>query len=406
MSLSRIERIIKSNEFKQIIAEHTNKNYVINNLIKYMNDSDKIDKDVILSINRLRRFPYLLTGSETKIMQSFFEDLICADQVIDVSLWEKSKNNLYNLSDNALQIVEAVLMSTGHFQEALGVFKLFINILLHQAEKKTRMKVNYLWAQVYAPLFNISRSTVEISNPYLFPYNRMPFEVLKSIFITKDYSVKDITMDDTFSKFICGKKVLVIGPAPIKCYEDLVSYDTVIVINYRGNELYSERLKNAKNVVTYYNYEAEDIINNETKDMLNNVDYACFREIRYDYQYQILKQKKGRVYHCLDGMQLFGQPYILQNILFDLLCYAPKSIKLCCFTLYATSQSYGKGYVNKNNAIYKRYRAFAKHNIINQFMYLVTLFNLGLISTDPFLEKLITDGPEKYLYKINSLYVS
>lgn len=406
MSVATIERYLLSNELGELITKKMHASESIERIITDIYDNTRnVD---ISDIQALRAFPILVPRSDLK---KLYELLSITDPRKQLSVDELQyyEDVSFLLSSRSLKLLEQILLSTGCFFEANVVFQTLVKKVLIKSNKKHHPKSferDLLWALIYSESFRSNIAKNKISNPYIFKKNRDDFDSLMRCFDCSSKNLYD-GEDNIFTELISGKNILVIGPAPIDIdYETIKNYDCYVVINYKGTEKYSGFISTYSPIISYYNYEAEEKISQGDFNCFDQLDYICFRQPRFNYQYAEIKNGRARVYTTLDGMQLFGQPYILQNILFDLLRYNPKSIKLMCFSLYATSVSYENGYINSSIVSRDRLFGFAKHNIINQFLYLKSLRDLHKIQFDDFGEKLIDAGLENYLKKMKQLYAS
>ncbi|MGP4060490.1 hypothetical protein [Halobacillus sp. H74] len=212
--------------------------------------------------------------------------------------------------------------------------------------------------------------------------------------------------DRTFFNYISGKRVAIVGPAPVieDLSKEINSFDVVIRFNYKG-ELPKNGFGNRIDV-SYYNGGTANYLNNKDTYFLNDVKFSCFKSIRYQYQKDKISNQEGRAFFPLPAEFLFsGNPNALPNVLFDILHFNPKYVKVFHCNLYLTNTPHYKGYQLKKREKNSFWQAFAVHELITQFNFLKNIWKVKLFEPDKTLEAVLKLTPEKYMETMEEIYV-
>ncbi|QAS52282.1 hypothetical protein [Halobacillus litoralis] len=212
--------------------------------------------------------------------------------------------------------------------------------------------------------------------------------------------------DRTFFNYISGKRVAIVGPAPVKedFSKEINSFDVVIRFNYKGGlpkNGFGNRID-----VSYYNGGTANYLNSNDTYFLNDVKFSCFKSIRYQYQKDKISTQEGRAFFPLPAEFLFsGSPNALPNVLFDILHFNPKYIKVFHCNLYLTNTPHYQGYQLKKREKNSFWQAFAVHELITQFNFLKNIWKVKLFEPDKTLEAVLKLTPEKYMETMEKIYV-
>lgn len=195
-------------------------------------------------------------------------------------------------------------------------------------------------------------------------------------------------LDLKFKKFIEGNNVAIVGPAP-SCEEngeEIDSFDVVIRISYRGRDRLPERCEFGERIdISYYGDGFSTIINESEKSFLNDLEFAVFKSIRYDFQKQLIKTQRGRQFKK-NTFFFNGSPLEINNTLFDILHFNPANVKLFRINFYLSNNPYYNGYCN-NNII--SFAGLAHHDVLSNINFTRNIRNAGLVEVDNALEKVI-----------------
>ena len=217
--------------------------------------------------------------------------------------------------------------------------------------------------------------------------------------------------DYLFANYLRGKSVAIVGPAPTK--EDLASeidlFGVVIRLNYRGNEyLPNPKQFGAKLNVSYYNGErAAAISKGKSYTFFENIDYAVFKSIKFDFQESLINEGKGRKNFSANDYNFIGTSNMIQNVLADLQFFNPSKIKLFKINLFLSKVMHHEGYQlnNLDNGPLRFWKNLAVHDPITQFNFTKNLWKSGQIEVDKSCEDVLRFSPEEYMQKLEKIYV-
>lgn len=209
-------------------------------------------------------------------------------------------------------------------------------------------------------------------------------------------------LDLKFKRLIEESTVAIVGPAPSyeEVGEEIDSFDIVIRISYRGRDRLPERCEFGEKVdISYYGDGFSTIINESEKSFLNDLEFAVFKTIRYDFQKQLIKTQRGRQFK--KNMFFFnGSPLEINNALFDVLHFNPINVKLFKTNFYLSNNPYYGGYCN-NNMI--PFAGLAHHDVLSNINFTRNLLNSGLVEVDNALEKVINLTPFEYCSSMENI---
>lgn len=212
-----------------------------------------------------------------------------------------------------------------------------------------------------------------------------------------------------YYNFIKGKKIALVGPAPSKInqVEELNDFDLIIRLNYRGKEfLPGKNIESKKIDIAYYNGENGcSLINLESKVFLDELKFANFK----GNIFRLLEKEFQKKFKLMisPNIAFIGSYNMIPLVLFDLLFYSPKSIKLFKTTFFISKDSYDLGYKLKQNINRDQsshYNSFTKHNPISQLRYVRNLYLNGIIEVDEECAKILELSDIEYLKILQKEY--
>ena len=223
------------------------------------------------------------------------------------------------------------------------------------------------------------------------------------------------SLDQAFARYIEGKTVAVVGPAPSgeELGAEIDSYDTVIRFNFRGKDFTADRREFGGRVnISYYNNEVAKIMSElENEDLFEDLDYAVFKDIKYPFQHQWHKKKRARILFSPDDYLLIGSANINPMVLYDLLHYKVSKIKLFKVNFYLAVDTHYAGYkpvqLSRNKDYYTDlWYNFAVHNPLTQLNLTRNLWLSGQIEVDKACEAVLSLNNEEYISKMEDIYVN
>lgn len=233
--------------------------------------------------------------------------------------------------------------------------------------------------------------------------NRKKLDILYYILFKKKVirPEKEISM---FENLIVNQRIAIIGPSAneLDLKKIYGNSDTVIFITYRNKDVYPTIQSQNLKFISYYNNEAIKKLVGEQEKGIENLDYICLKQNK-KLEFCNVPIRKA---YILDGMYFNGIPHMLPNILFDIIQYAPKSIRTYGFDLYMSEKPYRKNYSNVNKAKEEWIADFAIHNIAIQYIMLDALYKGCYFEPDYYLENILRRGVDEYLKRMEELYVN
>jgi len=223
------------------------------------------------------------------------------------------------------------------------------------------------------------------------------------------YLMKKALSNKKYLNFISNKRIAILGPAPSTAtVKDVLNdFDIVIRLNYRGSDfLIDDDLFNKKIDISYYNGEnGDNLIRLENKVFLNDLAFANTKgdiskliDKNFQYKFKLM---------ISPNISFLGSYNMIPLVIFDLLFYNPKSIKIFKTTFFINKNSYDPKYqLEKNLNISKQNhkKSFTEHNPISQIRYIRNLFRSKVVSVDEECEKVLNLSDEKYLEILENEY--
>lgn len=224
--------------------------------------------------------------------------------------------------------------------------------------------------------------------------------------------------DSSFSEYIKGRSIAVVGPAPSgsNVGAEIDSFDVVIRFNYRGRQFLPDPREFGSRVdVSNYAFGLVKYISTlRNLAFFDDLRFAVFKGLTHDFQKHLLKAGRGRILN--KNYLLFnGFPMALQHALFDLLHFAPPRLKLFHVNFFLTRTRYHTGYSIAGghrgtpedvvSSAFMRWYSFSLHGIVNQLNFTRNLWKAGLVEADSGCEDVLRLTPAEYLSKMEELYV-
>lgn len=238
----------------------------------------------------------------------------------------------------------------------------------------------------------------------------------KKKFIRDDFSEKN---DKKFFDYINGKDVAILGPAYDGDCD--ISADCYIRNNFKGIDSIPERQRNLPTHITYYNASnGIKISKTPNATFLSDLDFIIIKDMGHYVDKSIFDtkiQNKIRGTPTIYDMFIFSSPYMLPIMLFDLVCFNTNSIMVYGNNLYNSYILYSREYiengtenfvenvVNDATNYQKRIFSFAIHGIIDNFLFLQTLYKKGLFETDEYFANMLSRSVEEYLQQMEYRWV-
>lgn len=207
-----------------------------------------------------------------------------------------------------------------------------------------------------------------------------------------------------------GKKILIIGPAPVDSQEVINqnSFDIVIKTNIADLDFIATDAL----TISYYN----SFFVHQEKDKLANVapHLASLVFKSYDDLNGVLSEintslrKNLWVLHSLDNIYfsaLQPMPMALQNILYDVTWIYPESVHVTGFDLYMNNpaRNYSPNYIFYSTENILRTQAFRNHDPLNNFTFTKNLYESGFFTANSKLNSILEMSTEEYSKRLDAL---
>lgn len=233
-------------------------------------------------------------------------------------------------------------------------------------------------------------------------------KVVGSIYNKKQFDSNSKThinnhKDKYFGEFIKNKKVAIVGPAPSKLYlgEEIDEFDIVIRPSFFGvDKLYDSKIAGSKTHISYYNWRKTEFFLEKKNEILNEIDFACLKRSTEN-----INDKRVRTPN-LNSTFYFGEPNMIQIILYDIIPFRPKKIKLFFSNFYTTKTIYNSSYFNMTEN--KKYSfdtaTMATHDIISQFNFVKNMYISDIIEADKETASVLSLKNENYIKRLVDIY--
>lgn len=214
-----------------------------------------------------------------------------------------------------------------------------------------------------------------------------------SIFKQNLYSQKD----REYFAYIQNKSVAVIGPSvtDLELGAEIDSFDVVIRVNFLGKSQIREESKSGSRTdVSYY---AKDILTdlhfNRKTEPLRSLDFAIFPHNKYQFQ----RSLNGRV--MTTELPFFvGIPQRVPAILFDLLHFSPRRIKIFNVNFYTSKLAYSYGY--RPDFGYDLVFVLGVHDPFSQFKFVKKLYDTNQIEADADTREVLEMSLDEYANRL------
>ena len=208
-----------------------------------------------------------------------------------------------------------------------------------------------------------------------------------------------ISRDDVeYSKLIKNKSVSIIGPADVNHDQGktIDSFDLVVRPIYNPDQKLNQNFYGKRTDISYYNF---GFISKLPEKIKHSSKLLKFINLKVkDKVYE--QNKNYRIFKLLDPIYFNGSGNAIPNIVFDLIFFSPKKIKIFNSTLYLGKSLYGKDFQiydgRQNFNLIKNYK-IRNHDLISQFIFLKIIWLKELICFDNFGSDVIKKTLNEYV---------
>jgi len=216
--------------------------------------------------------------------------------------------------------------------------------------------------------------------------------------------------DFSFADYFDDKTVAIVGPAPngINSGMEIDSFDIVIRFNYMGAQSSCNVMEfGTKTNVSLYASNFMKFSLREYQTFLEDLDFYI---VKYKFpEFVLADLDKGRAKLLIKNNYMFyKKPNALQCVLFDILHYKPKKIKVFKSNFFLSETPYATNYrgLDFNNTKSKLpdpLTLFVYHDLISQLSFVHCLWKQGLIEVDKNCEEILKLSEEEYMQGMGKL---
>lgn len=287
---------------------------------------------------------------------------------------------------------------------AVGMFKLaylFFEKSLYSAKRRVIKR-------------EIDKKLLYLSKIFYFGSQITSFISILKYLRKKNICGFNLNFSTPFFDFIKHKSLVVMGPSfdPKNSDVNLFDYDIFILNNYKEKKQCSDSKQNTNKIISYYNSEIGTWFNHNFKTLdFEFLDFLIFKDCTSNLdisQFDIRTRKKIREAPIIYPLFINSSPYMLPIMLFDLLQYEPKKIFVLGNNLYLNNKPYADNYHNRISATTDPYAfrlSFAIHGIIDNFLWLQSLYKMKLFDTDSYFATILTNSIDSYLHQMEEIWI-
>ena len=367
-------------------------------------------------------------------LKNFLIKLACLD--INDSQYKKSQKELIkktnDLNTNLLNLKEwldlqYLSIRFGLFQGSKAFRQKAIKRVYNDFKSNNNLPVinNAFNASIDCSDFEIALHLLEIAkNTYSSnTYERMLFyfSLFKSGFDKIIPPAQDFDkVCQKYLRYISGKSIAIVGPSPTNEENgmEIDSYDIVIRNGYKGKK-YQPAAKNfgLRTDVSYYGgLNSRFYIVGQNSEFLRDIKWAAFKSKEYSKHASEIDKNRCRCF-MKNHFYFCGSPTMIQNIVFDILHFNPKKIKLfnlnfnlAGITHYKTYHPeknkpekpvYSKLWINQHGST----GGFAHHDLLSQINFTRNIWKSGSIEVDNECERVLRMSNDEFLEEMERIHI-
>ncbi|MBF0105225.1 MAG: hypothetical protein HQM16_07850 [Deltaproteobacteria bacterium] len=219
--------------------------------------------------------------------------------------------------------------------------------------------------------------------------------------------------DNNYLDFIRGKTIAVVGPSmpDEELGAEIDGFDLVVRTNFRMDQDLPAVFLGSRTDIAYYNHvswrQRRDAVL-ESAGYLKWVNLKGRNEVVQFNESASKNKSKCRVYHQAESVFFTGAPLGVPNILYDLLHFSPKCIKLFCSSLYISGINYNPGYHSYdktlNHDVSAHARSLRVHDVFSSYIFVRYLLKTGAILADKLSQATLETCEQEYASRINKIY--
>jgi len=375
-------------------------------------------------------FEYNLSNHETKHNHEVQQFKKCLNQNIINNINKiNHKDEYHELCAMAIEIDCKVMSS----QAWLCLYQLMLYrgmlecayYVKSKAVSRTYLDANKKWKQ---PSLLIPAIRAALSNGDLyFADNYISY--LDSI----GSNIKDVNLFDDYLDFLSGRKNQLQGSTPPehnsswKYYEDLIRnksiaivgpaassdtngyeidrHDIVIRFGYVGEHLDNPHIIGTKTDIAFYNSALLNMIEDRNNyEFAKSLSFMLFKDNRHNFTRNMISQSKARVVTRPDYYYFHKSANAIQTLIFDLLHFKPKSVKIFNVNFYLASTSYMQNYSLRETVNQDIRKSSMVHDLIENLNFVRNFQNAGYVQTDRICKNILNMNNIDYIKSMENIY--
>ena len=216
----------------------------------------------------------------------------------------------------------------------------------------------------------------------------------------------DNASDETYRALLQERSIAIVGPAASEEFsgEEIDAFDIVIRPNYLGQrKMPDPAIFGSKVDISFYNAEHSERLhlNGET-EFFAELKYAAFPYNIYPFQERLFRHGRARLFEK-NTFFFNGVPNMIQNILYDILPYAPARIKVFHTNFYFDKKLYHSTYTSRHEFLLP---TLAEHDLLSQLHFVKNLWRSKVIEVDMSCVAVLEMSDKLYMEGIDKLHMS
>ena len=241
----------------------------------------------------------------------------------------------------------------------------------------------------------------------------MAHALLGDLTIAGQYWSADFSEADfKFLELVRGRSIAVVGPAlpSDRVGSEIDSYDLIVRTNFRTDANLPVEFFGSRTDISYYNHAAWTTRRDSVLNAAESLRWINLKGRNDDKLLnELLPSFAGgsRVFFQADTLFFEGNPMAIPNILYDLLHFSPKCIKLFCSSFYISGNGYHPGYhgyVKSPYGVDFFSDGLRAHDPFSGFMFAKRAFQTNLILADRLGEGVLNTSCSQYASRLNEVY--
>lgn len=320
------------------------------------------------------------------------------------------KTEFKNMSHLSMLTLSRFLITVGIYE----LSKVFRDIHLELLLKKSQSKDSYSKTAYLLGLFDkLDISTLAYHKHGFNEKTTQYYDILTGSKVLNVNHSNELSFCDS----IKGKDILIVGPAiddELDFKMLLNEFDYIVIMNFKNTSKLDKAIPKEK-LISYYNPpHLLEFYRNNQEDIIKIPKYSVFapafdgsaEEIQ---DRSILTNNNCRKLVSYHEYYLLGYPNMLQYILFDLLTFNPRQLKVLNVNFFLSFTPYDEDYIipyESKKTVFDHWHSHATHNILSQYRLTRTLLNHPVVSFSDKVLSVLTLGEDEYLSQMKQIYVS